>query len=264
MAQGYYNGNGYNNGNYNNGYYNNRGNYNGGYYNPNYRYNNNNNRNYPPRYNNVNNQNYRTPNNNNKKNNQNGDHKKNSLTPFYIIIACLLLVATGITGLLFVPIDSGASIDRSDDDQGVVFDDNIGNNTSNTKDDKVIGNDTYGYLTVPNNYVKYNASKTENTLQYASKDRKYMITMTYVTGTNAYNFSKKCLENLKNNSPAETKLAQITIEGKEAYQLYAVTETDTTMLAIIIDGGGKTHFVSIEGPDGTNAVFGALETYRFE
>lgn len=256
MSQGYYNGNGYNNGNYNNGYYNNRGNYNGGYY-QNYRYNGN----YPPRYNNSNNQNYRNSNSNknNKRNNNNQNqkhNKNNSLTPFYIIIACLLLVATGITGLLFVPINTGTSINKGEQESE--------NGTGDTVKEKIVGNETYGYLTIPEDFVKYNASKKENTLQYASKDRKYMISMTYVTGTNAYNFSKKALESVKQLSPTESKLAQITIDGVEAYQLYAITDTDTTILAIIMDGGGKTHFVSIEGPDGTNSIFGALETYKLE
>lgn len=257
MSQGYYNGN-YNNGNYNNGYYN--GNYNGQYYNPNYRYNRNyQGTNFRNNRGGANNPNYRNNNANNSNNNNDnkGHKKKGNNTPLYIIIACLLLVVAGVTGLLFVPIGGTSDIKRGEGEEEKP-------ETSNKEDIK-IGDETYGYITVPYDYVKYNGNKSSNTIKYASKDRKYYVTMAYKAGTNAYTLGRASLEAIKKAGATEAKLAQVTIEEREAYQLYAVTDTDTTVLALVIDDdNGVTHFITIEGPDGTNKIFGALETYTFE
>lgn len=256
MAQGYYNGGGYNNGNYNNGgYYNNQGyrynrNYNGQYYNNRY-YNNNQNQN-PNNNNNMNN-------NNNKKDNNNNGHKKGSNAPFYAIIAVLLLVATGCAGFLLIPMGGGnQDVNRTTEE---------GEKDKDPDKEKakkiVIGDDNFGYMEIPNTYTECGNTEDGTTLKYCSKNKKYTVTLKRFQNTNAYSLSRALLNTLKNDGVTDSKVIQITLEGKEAYQIYAVTETDTTVLGIVIDDElGISHYAGIIGPDGTNGIFGSLETFK--
>lgn len=254
MAQGYYNGGGYNNGNYNNGgYYNNQGyrynrNYNGQYYNNRY-YNNNQNQN--QNNNNMNN-------NNNNKDNNNKGHKKGNNAPFYAIIAVLLLVATGCAGFLLIPMGGGNS--------------NVNRTTEEGEKDKpekeqpkkiVIGDDNFGYLEIPSTYTECGNNADGTTIKYCSKNKKYTVTLKRFQNTNAYSLSRALLNTLKNDGVTDSKVVQITIDGKEAYQIFAVTETDMTVLGLVIDDDlGISHYAGIIGPDGTNGIFGSLEGYK--
>jgi hypothetical protein len=83
------------------------------------------------------------------------------------------------------------------------------------------------------------------------------------TGTTAYSYSRVLLNAVKERGAEDAKVIQVTIDGKEAYQVYARMDTDATFLSLVIDdGNGTTHTAEIEGPDGTNIVFGSLETYK--
>ena len=255
MAQGYYNGGGYNNGNYNNGGYYNQGyrynrNYNGQYYNNRY-------------YNNQNqnqNNNNNIQNNNNKKDNNNKGHKKGSNAPFYAIIAVLLLVATGCAGFLLIPMGRGNSnVNRTQEEDK----DKDKDKDKDQAKKRTIGDDNFGYMEIPSTYTECGTNGDGTTLKYCSKNKKYTVTLKRFQNTNAYSLSRALLKALKDDGVSDSKVVQITIDGKEAYQLYVVTETDMTVLGLVIDDEqGISHYAGIIGPDGTNGIFGSLETYK--
>jgi len=259
MAQGYYSGNGYNNGNYNNGGYYNGGNYNGQYYNQN-----NMNVNYNAngqRYNNngyYNNQNYN--NNNNNENNNDNKNGKKKFIPLYIIIGCLLVVVTGMTGLLIAPIGGNNSSEETKASENIEKDNDDNQKAEESKNQK-IGNEKFGHMQIPKEYVV--CDNNDNTIKYCSKDKRYTITLSTTTGTNAYSYSRVLLNEVKEKGTEDAKVIQVTIDGKEAYQVYARMDTDYTLLALVIDdSNGTTHTAEINGPDGTNIVFASLETFN--
>ena len=126
-----------------------------------------------------------------------------------------------------------------------------------------IGDDNFGYMEIPSTYTECGTNGDGTTLKYCSKNKKYTVTLKRFQNTNAYSLSRALLKALKDDGVSDSKVVQITIDGKEAYQLYVVTETDMTVLGLVIDDDqGISHYAGIIGPDGTNGIFGSLETYK--
>ena len=232
----------------NQGYYNNGNNYNGGY---------NNNYNGYNQYNNGTNYNNKFIPNYNPNNNKDDN---TSLLPLIIVIGILLVVVVLLIVLLLFP-SKNTNTTNTTETETTEKEKEKEKEKIDTSDVKV-GDQNFGYMLIPYDYVK-DTSNSPNLLKYVSQDKKYSIKMMYLEddGRGAYNISKAYAEELKGSGVTNITQAQITVAGKEAYQIYGVTEEDRTVLTICLQAGAYIRFVAIEGPDGTNIVFKSLESY---
>ncbi len=258
MNQGYYNGGNYNNGQgYNpNPYYNNQ--------NPNMY----NNRNMPNGYYgqnpmnnrnpNMNNQNMNNP-NMNKNPNKKDDKNKKSLLPLFIVLGALGLVAV-ILLIVFLVSSSGNNDKKEDKPQEPAV-----------LQDKVVGNDTNGYITVPGDWVNYVDSQNADNamIQFSSKDKKYIVTLVYYTETNInpYSGAAAIAKSLKDEGCTDLKAAKITLTDAnyETYIVSGVYPDKTVMVTYFFEAeDGVTHCIMVEGPDATNNAFNIPATWKLK
>ena len=126
-----------------------------------------------------------------------------------------------------------------------------------TDSSKVIGDDTFGYVKVPTEWVEFQDIDNPSVYQYTDIGEKgYIVTLnTYEEDIAAY----QAATNLKNNIESEGNEATITTAVIDKYVAWKVDAkyTDGTYIDIYLfkASDGKLHFVSIEGPDDTNDNF---------
>ncbi len=152
-------------------------------------------------------------------------------------------------------VKEGAQQTTSTHDNEKINNDN--NTTSNTtKDGTVVGNKKYGYLTVPNNWIKFYDVDGTTALQY-SYAGVYIVTMDYIredATLTAKEYAKKFLAQ-KKNDPSVSNVAGNTVKiGKNkeytAYQVYMYFVSDGTYLVTywFETEDGVIRYLALEGP----------------
>ena len=134
------------------------------------------------------------------------------------------------------------------------------------KDVKKIGDDHYGYVEVPTNWIKFQDLDSTGTYQYTDiGDKGYIITlMTYEQDITPYTAAT----NINNHIKEEGNEANITFSTIGKYTGYVVHAkyTDGTYLDAYLfkADDDKLHYVSIEGPDKDNDNFDIPDTFTLE
>ena len=128
---------------------------------------------------------------------------------------------------------------------------------------KVVGDDYYGYVKVPENWVEFKDLDSTGTFQYTDiGDTGYIITLnTYEENISPY----QAAMNVKNHSEEEGNEASYKFGKINKYSCYIVNAkyTDGTYLDAYLfkADDGKLHYVSIEGPDDDNDNFDIPDTF---
>ncbi len=230
--------------------YNQNGQYNNQYYNNN-QYNNQYNQN--QNYNNMNYQNYYNnyqPGQNNI-NNSNPDKKK--IDKKTMIIAGVIIVIIVI--LLF-------SLFGGKKEEDVVVD----NNPYEDGDLRLVGNDTYGYLSIPSDWLKFEDVNGGTGLQYSDRNGEYILTMdAYDTNyESAKSWAESSYNNLKEMGASDLKLTEEQVGYYRAYKVYGYHAIKKIVLVIYCFEAedNRTHFIGIEGPNVNDESFEIINSFK--
>lgn len=271
-----------NNYNYNgNQYYGNGQNYNGNnqYYNPNGQYNqngqyNNNNNNRNAQYNNRNGQYYnQNAQYNQGQYNQNGQYfnkpnkfglydqpqqnngNNNKKKKFNIDRALLnkIIMFAGFAIVLLL----------------IVFSINsCGKKKAEDKDVVTVGTETYGYVSVPSDWVNFkNSSPIKSGVQYSD------ITTTYIVTLDALSTKDISAKEYALGYANELEKVGVSVQGAEvklgkydAFQVYGQDQSSKKWVLIYFFEAedGNSHYVGVEGPDKSNEAFAIPESFTLK
>ena len=124
-----------------------------------------------------------------------------------------------------------------------------------------VGNSSYGYVTIPGDWVEYQDAASNGSLQYT--DGIYIITLKAVSSssTNALSYATSIKQSFVNDG-VDTTGATVSLGKYKAYQVYGYyTSVQKWHVCWIFEAeDGKTHFISVEGPEKTSA-FKIPETF---
>ena len=118
-----------------------------------------------------------------------------------------------------------------------------------------VGDDKYGFVSIPSNWTRFHDIDGSNSLQY-SLANVYIVTLDVIEGQNtAKEYALSYLnEKKKSSEVTDVTGATVTI-GKDkkytAYQVYMYYPSDSTYLITywFDTDDGKVHYISLEGPE---------------
>lgn len=138
--------------------------------------------------------------------------------------------------------------------------DNTNSNTTTNNDTKVVGDDNYGYISIPSNWNKFYDVDGNNSLQY-SYANVYIVSLNVLEGTSsAKDYASNYMYNKQNSSDVTGVTGATVTIGKNkeftAYQVYMYYPSDSTYLVTywFETGDGKVHYIALEGPQELNGV----------
>lgn len=124
-----------------------------------------------------------------------------------------------------------------------------------------VGSSSYGYITIPGDWVAYQDANSNSSLQYT--DGTYIITLKAVQSSqsSALSYATAVKRNFENDG-VDTTGATVSLGKYKAYQVYGYyTSVQKWHVCWIFEAeDGKTHFISVEGPKKTEA-FKIPETF---
>lgn len=123
---------------------------------------------------------------------------------------------------------------------------------------KRVGNDEFGYITVPENWAKFMDIDGNSTLQY-SYANVYIATLYAIptTQVSAYTYAVNIMNKLKSDGVQNVQGATVNVGKYTAYQVYGYYSNENIWLVcwFFEAEDGKTHYISIEGPDSSSEYF---------
>ncbi len=124
-----------------------------------------------------------------------------------------------------------------------------------------VGSSSYGYVTIPGDWIEYQDAATNSSLQYT--DGSYIITLKAVSSSesNALAYATAVKRSFEADN-VDTTGATVSLGKYKAYQVYGYyTSVKKWHVCWIFEAeDGKTHFISVEGPEKTSA-FKIPETF---
>ena len=136
---------------------------------------------------------------------------------------------------------------------------NSGNNTINN-DKKVVGDEKYGYITIPSNWTKFYDINGNGSLQY-SYANVYIVSLNILNGQNsAKEYASNYMYNKQNSSDVTGVTGATVTIGKNkkytAYQVYMYYPSYSTYLVTywFEAEDGKVHYIALEGPQELSGV----------
>lgn len=132
------------------------------------------------------------------------------------------------------------------------------NNTIN-EETQVVGDTTYGYLTIPKDWIKFYDVDGNTSIQY-SYAGVYIVSLNYLEDTtySAKEYASNFMYNKQNDSSVDGVTGATVQIGKNkeytAYQVYMYYPSDATYLITywFEAEDGKTHYIALEGPGELN------------
>lgn len=138
--------------------------------------------------------------------------------------------------------------------------DNNNSNSNTTNDKKVVGDDNYGYISVPSNWNRFYDVDGNNSLQY-SYGNLYIVSLNTLDATRtAKEYASNYMYNKQNSSEVTGVTGATVTIGKNkeytAYQVYMYYPSDSTYLVTywFEAGDGKVHYIALEGPQELDGV----------
>ena len=123
---------------------------------------------------------------------------------------------------------------------------------------KRVGSDEFGYITIPENWVNFVDVDKNSTLQYSYANI-YIATLYAVPTTqiDAYNYASNIMTKLQSEGVQNVQGATVSVGKYSAYQVYGYYSNENTWLVcwFFETEDGKTHYISIEGPDRNSEYF---------
>lgn len=124
-----------------------------------------------------------------------------------------------------------------------------------------VGSSSYGYITIPGDWVAYQDANSNSSLQYT--DGSYIVTLKAVESSqsSALSYATAVKRSFEGDG-VDTTGATVSLGKYKAYQVYGYyTSVQKWHVCWIFEAeDGKTHFISVEGPEKTEA-FKIPETF---
>lgn len=124
-----------------------------------------------------------------------------------------------------------------------------------------VGSSSYGYITIPGDWIAYQDSNSNSSLQYT--DGSYIVTLKAVESSqsSALSYATAVKRSFEGDG-VDTTGATVSLGKYKAYQVYGYyTSVQKWHVCWIFEAeDGKTHFISVEGPEKTEA-FKIPETF---
>ena len=137
-------------------------------------------------------------------------------------------------------------------------------NQDSVQDGKRVGSDEFGYITIPENWANFVDVDGNSTLQY-SYANVYIATLYAVPTTqiSAYNYASNIMTKLQSEGVQNVQGATVSVGKYSAYQVYGYYSNENIWLVcwFFEAEDGKTHYISIEGPDNTSEHFNIPNTF---
>ncbi len=137
-------------------------------------------------------------------------------------------------------------------------------------DTKIVGNDDFGYLEIPNNWVDFHDVDGSDSLQW-SYGLSYIVSL-YAFGDKAEGTAKEYADSYMAQKKADSSVtgvtgATVTIGDKKqytAYQVYMYYPADSTYLVTywFETEDGNVHYIALEGPEGVENYTSIPESFR--
>ncbi|MBP3255448.1 MAG: hypothetical protein J6M60_07360 [Clostridia bacterium] len=139
-------------------------------------------------------------------------------------------------------------------------------NTTSTNTQRV-GDDKFGYITVPSNWYRFIDPDATSTLQY-SYANVYIVTL-YArdkSEVSARGYAASTMYNMKQEGAENVTGATVTLGKYTAYQVYGYYRSENLWLVCwhFEAEDGKTHYISMEGPDASSEYFKIPETFSLK
>lgn len=147
------------------------------------------------------------------------------------------------------------------------------NTNKTTSDTKVVGQDKYGYVDVPSDWVNFKDPDAQHSIQF-SKGISYIVTLDYIdpseypTEMDAKKLAGVLLTQSKEDSNISGVTGATVTIGKDkkytAYQVYMYyIQENSYLVTYWFDGDdGYIHYLAIEGPDGIADYLSIPESWR--
>ncbi len=200
-------------------------------------------------------------NNSNLNNNFKKDNKK--LIILFSIIGGLVLLGVVITLIMFSLIPNKDTINDSNSN----YEENT-NDVEVEESGKRIGTEEFGYVTVPDNWVRFYDVDGSSTYQYSYAGI-WIVTLYAVPKTqiDAKSYASNVRYAMEYEEGATNVTgATVTLGKYNAYQVYGYYPDDNVWLVswYFEAEDGKTHYLSIEGPDRYSDNFNIANTFSLE
>jgi len=138
------------------------------------------------------------------------------------------------------------------------------NQEENKTEGKRVGSDEFGYITIPENWANFVDVDGNSTLQYSYANI-YIATLYAVPTTqiDAYNYASNIMSQLQSEGVQNIQGATVNVGKYTAYQVYGYYSNENIWLVcwFFEAEDGKTHYISIEGPDPNSEYFNIPNTF---
>ena len=143
-----------------------------------------------------------------------------------------------------------------------------GRKSNNDEDTRLVGTKTYGYVTVPSDWVNFkNVSPIKSGVQYSD------ISGTYILTLDALSTKDISARDYALGYASELEKAGVTVQGAEvklgdynAYQVYGQDQSSKKWVLIYFFEAedGNSHYIGVEGPDKSNEAFTIPESFTLK
>ena len=140
-------------------------------------------------------------------------------------------------------------------------------NTNTSSNTKRVGDDKFGYVTVPSNWYRFVDPNATSTLQY-SYANVYIVTL-YArdkSEISARDYATNTMYKMKQEGAENVTGATVSLGKYTAYQVYGYYKNENLWLVCwhFETEDNKTHYISMEGPDASSEHFKIPETFSLK
>ncbi len=139
-------------------------------------------------------------------------------------------------------------------------------NKSECADDyKLVGEEPFGYVCVPTDWVSFEEDPPNRQFQYSDINGSYIITLDVLSTSqiSAKEYALGTANSLEKNQGITVQGAEVKLGKYDAYQVYGQQKESNiwVLLYFFETEDGNTHNIGIEGPDRNNEAFKIPETF---
>ncbi len=131
---------------------------------------------------------------------------------------------------------------------------------------KVIGDNVYGYLTIPGEWVILNDVANTNGYKYSDKDNKYAVVLSLAKNITIEDFIPRLKERFREKGFSNLNADVVNNNGIDMYQLYGRSDQENIWVLVLcfVGDNDTVHYIELDGPEIENANFNIPFTFSFK
>ena len=134
------------------------------------------------------------------------------------------------------------------------------------KDEEIqrIGSGEYGYISIPNDWLKLEGTTASSGLRYADKDITYVATLDTSSTLNSQDFVYTARNQLQAAGVSDFVITEVDFCNYKAYKLtgYHQGQNKYVVAYFFSAEDNITHYVGVEGPDNQSEYFKIPDTFK--